>query len=95
MRRHLCGAWRDDNVLIRFRRLVGRTLAVRGRGPRDPIQERSTLELPEIALDCLPSLADAPGIVGSLSDLATATTDDRLVYLMVFLYETFPPETLF
>ncbi|MBL4792130.1 hypothetical protein AAG596_01885 [Citromicrobium bathyomarinum] len=53
------------------------------------------MELPEIALDCLPSLADAPGIVGSLSDLATATTDDRLVYLMVFLYETFPPETLF
>ena len=51
--------------------------------------------LPKIALDTLPGLADAPGLVGSLSDLANASTDDRIIYLMVFLYDTYPPEALF
>ena len=51
--------------------------------------------LPKILLDTLPSLADAPGLVGSLSDLANAHTDDRLVYLMVYLYDTYPPDALF
>lgn len=50
--------------------------------------------LPKILLDTLPSLVDAPGLVGSLSDLANAHTDDRLVYLMVYLYNTYPPENL-
>ncbi len=49
------------------------------------------MNLPKLSLDILPNLADAPGLVGSLSDLATAATDDRVVYLMVYLYETFPP----
>tara|TARA_B100000678_G_scaffold136453_2_gene114128 strand:- start:1677 stop:1838 length:162 start_codon:yes stop_codon:yes gene_type:complete len=52
------------------------------------------MDLPKLNLDILPNLADAPGIIGSLSDLATATVDDRLVYLMVYLYEAYPPLTL-
>ena len=52
------------------------------------------MTLPKILLDSLPNLADAPGLVGSLSDLATAHTDDRLIYLMVYLYDTYPPDSL-
>ncbi|MEL7683289.1 hypothetical protein AAG594_03040 [Citromicrobium bathyomarinum] len=44
------------------------------------------MNLPKLSLDSL------PGLIGSLSDLASATTDDRVVILMVYLYETFPPE---
>ena len=49
------------------------------------------MELPKLTLESLPSLADAPGMVGSLSDLATAGSDDRALYLMVLIYESFPP----
>ena len=52
------------------------------------------MNLPKLSLDSLPGLTDAPGLIGSLSDLASATTDDRIVILMVYLYETFPPETI-
>lgn len=52
------------------------------------------MNLPKIALDTLPGLADAPGLIGSLSDLANAYTDDRIVYLMVYLYDTYPPAAL-
>ena len=50
------------------------------------------MNLPTLSIDSLPNLIDAPGLIGSLSDLASATTDDRIVILMVYLYETFPPE---
>lgn len=49
------------------------------------------MNLPKLLLDSLPSLADEPGLIGSLSDLANASTDDRAVILMVYLYETYPP----
>ncbi|GAB5347876.1 hypothetical protein [Alteriqipengyuania sp. 357] len=50
------------------------------------------MNLPRILLENLPDLADAPGLIGSLSDLASASTDDRLIYLMIYLYETYPPD---
>lgn len=52
------------------------------------------MNLPKLALDSLPDLTDAPGLVGSLSDLANAAADDRIIYLMVYLYDTYPPDTL-
>lgn len=53
------------------------------------------MNLPTISLENLPGLADAPGLVGSMVDTTTPGVDDRIVYLMVYLYELFPPETLF
>lgn len=46
--------------------------------------------LPKLILDNLPNLSDAPGMIGSLTQLAGQTADDRLVVLMVYLYETYP-----
>lgn len=51
------------------------------------------MNLPTILLDNLPGLANAPGLIGSFIDTDTGI-DDRIVYLMVFLYEVYPPETL-
>ncbi len=52
------------------------------------------MNLPSIDLSALPDLGQLTGTFGSLSDLASATTDDRIVMLMVFLYEALPPEAL-
>lgn len=52
------------------------------------------MNLPKIDLSSLPEFEQLTGVFGSLSDLATAATDDRVVILMVYLYETFPPESL-
>ena len=59
--------------------------------PRERTGERTIMKLPALMLENLPSLADAPGIVGSLSDMATAGPDDRLLYLLVLIYESYPP----
>ncbi len=52
------------------------------------------MELPKLDLNGLPDLSDAVGAFGSMSDIATATTDDRIVVIMVYIYETLPPESL-
>ncbi|MCB2086120.1 MAG: hypothetical protein H6920_08940 [Sphingomonadaceae bacterium] len=52
------------------------------------------MELPKIDLSGLPDLSGASGLFGTLSDLATAGTDDRVLVIMVFIYETLPPEQL-
>ncbi len=52
------------------------------------------MDLPTIDLAELPGLDSATGMFGSLSDLASAHTDDRIVVIMVYLYETFPPDSL-
>ena len=52
------------------------------------------MEFPSLDLAALPNLDSAVGMFGSLSDLATAHTDDRIVILMVYVYEMFPPESL-
>ncbi|MGI8943581.1 MAG: hypothetical protein ACR2FJ_04985 [Qipengyuania sp.] len=50
------------------------------------------MNLPKIDLDALPDLDTVTGVFGSLSDLATATVDDRVVVIMVYVYETVPPD---
>ncbi|WP_169829133.1 hypothetical protein [Tsuneonella mangrovi] len=45
------------------------------------------MNLPTIELASLPSLETMTGIFGSLSHFSTSYTDDRLVILMVYLYE--------
>jgi len=46
--------------------------------------------MPKIDLNSLPGLDTAQGLFGSLSQ-QTATFDDTIVEIMVFLYETAPP----
>ena len=46
------------------------------------------MDLPKIDLDSLPGLDVAQGIFGSLSDIATATVDDRVVVLMIYVYDS-------
>lgn len=53
------------------------------------------MNLPTLDLDSLPDLASATGIFGSLSDFASATIDDRIVVIMVYVYETVPPDQFF
>ena len=52
------------------------------------------MKLPSIDVSALPDLGQLTGTFGSLSDLANASTDDRIVMLMVFIYEAIPPENL-
>jgi len=52
------------------------------------------MELPQITLASLPGLDTATGLFGTLSDLATAQSDDRIIILMVWIYEILPPEGL-
>lgn len=52
------------------------------------------MKLPTLDLSALPDLGQLTGTFGSLSDLASASTDDRIVVLMVFLYEAIPPQNL-
>ncbi|MBD3729160.1 MAG: hypothetical protein IE933_05585 [Sphingomonadales bacterium] len=49
------------------------------------------MNLPSIDLSSLPDLGSLTGTFGSLSDIATAITDDRIIAIMVYLYETLPP----
>lgn len=46
------------------------------------------MNFPKIDPSSLPALDEAAGMFGSLSDAARATTDDRVVIIMVYLYET-------
>lgn len=48
------------------------------------------MNLPRIDLDSLPGLDNVQGLFGSLSDLANASVDDRVVVLMVYIYELLP-----
>jgi len=45
------------------------------------------MNLPKIDLETLPVLDAAQGLFGSLSNLASASVDDRIVVLMVYIYE--------
>ncbi|MCH2487502.1 MAG: hypothetical protein MK010_07155 [Erythrobacter sp.] len=53
------------------------------------------MNLPKLDLDLLPDLDIATGLFGSLSDLASATTDDRVVVIMIYVYEMMPPDSFF
>ena len=52
------------------------------------------MQLPKIDIGDVPQLESATGMFGSLSDMATGISDDRIVVLMVYVYDTIPPETL-
>ena len=52
------------------------------------------MNLPRILIDALPNLTDAPGLIGSYIEKHDPSLDDRIIFLMVYLYETYPPETL-
>lgn len=45
------------------------------------------MNLPKIDLASLPGIDAVHGLFGSLSDLANASVDDRIVVLMVYVYE--------
>ena len=49
------------------------------------------MKLPAIDLHSLPGLDIAHGLFGSLSHLATASVDDRIVVIMVYVYEMASP----
>jgi len=53
-----------------------------------------SLTLPSIDLSSLPDLDRLTGTFGSLSDAAVASTDDRVVVIMVYVYDLIPPEAL-
>ena len=61
-----------------------------------PTIELPKLDLPSLDLAALPDLGEvtgqAIGMFGSLSDLATAYMDDRIIIIMVVVYENTPPE---
>lgn len=59
--------------------------------PRLPFKGSRVMQLPKIDLASLPGLDTVQGLFGSLSDLANASVDDRIVVLMVYIYEMFPP----
>ena len=53
------------------------------------------MDLPKIDLASLPGLDIATGLFGSLAAEAGPTVDDRIVVIMVYLYEIAPTEALF
>lgn len=52
------------------------------------------MELPAIDITSLPSLDTVTGLFGSLSAAGGPTVDDRVVVIMVYVYEMIPPEAL-
>lgn len=52
------------------------------------------MNVPTISLDQIPGLEGAAALFGSLTQ-ASGSSDDRIVDIMVYLYEVLPPETLF
>lgn len=52
------------------------------------------MELPKIALSSLPDLGEIAGMFGSVSSLAGGGHDDRIVVVMVYVYDLIPPETM-
>lgn len=53
------------------------------------------MNLPKINLAELPVIDTVTGIFGSLSDWATAGSDDRIVIIMVYIYDSTGTEMLF
>ena len=52
------------------------------------------MNLPKIDMDDLPDIEAANGMFGSLSDLATAGVDDRVIVIMVYVYDMIPPDSM-
>lgn len=52
------------------------------------------MNFPQINLDQIPGLEGADALFGSVLQAEDGPIDDRIVDIMVFLYEAMPPETL-
>lgn len=52
------------------------------------------MKIPSISLDQIPGLDGAMAVFGAMAS-GTGSNDDRIVEIMVYLYEVLPPETLF
>jgi hypothetical protein len=52
------------------------------------------MNFPTIALDQIPGLEGAQALFGAALQ-AGGTNDDRIVEIMVYLYEIIPPEAMF
>lgn len=50
------------------------------------------MDLPKIDISSLPGLDTVTGLFGSLSANGGPTVDDRVVVIMVYVYETVDPE---
>jgi hypothetical protein len=51
------------------------------------------MTIPMISLDLIPALDGAAALFGTLAQ-TPGSNDDRIVEIMVLLYETFPPAAL-
>ena len=52
------------------------------------------MNIPRINLDQIPGLESAQALFGAVMRADDGPIDDRIVDIMVFLYEAMPPETL-
>ena len=52
------------------------------------------MNLPHIDLDLIPPLEGAQALFGAALTAAEASLDDRIVEIMVLLYEAMPPQRL-
>ncbi len=52
------------------------------------------MNIPTIELDQIPMLEGAAALFGSVMQ-ATGTNDDRIVEIMIYLYDIIPPEAVF
>ena len=51
------------------------------------------MNLPKIDLSSLPGLESAVGLFGSVADLGPSY-DDRIIIIMVYVYDTMPPDAV-
>ena len=79
-----------DNVLISASRVRISPCTWSDNSVAPPSQGERSVKLPKIDLESLPVLEAVQGIFGSLSDLAQASPDDRIIVLMVYIYELIP-----
>jgi hypothetical protein len=63
-----------------------------GRGGQP--DKESRMNFPQINLDQIPGLEGAAALFGSVLQAGDGPIDDRIVDIMVFLYEAMPPEAL-
>jgi len=52
------------------------------------------MNVPKIDLSTLPGLDTATGVFGSAMQVAADGGDDTVVNIMVYVYDSFPPEAL-
>lgn len=56
--------------------------------------ELPELNLPSLDIASLPDLDTLTGVFGSVADGPSASHDDRIVIIMVYVYDAVPPEPI-